>query len=221
MILTNKQEQGLRIAIERYRNKEPYTCIAGFAGTGKTTLIRFIVTALDIPPENVAYCAYTGKAAMVLKEKGNEGAMTCHRLLYKSRQRPDGTFFNIPKESLPSNIQLVVVDEVSMVPKQIWDLLLSHHIHVIACGDPFQLPPIGEDNEVLNNPHIFLDEVMRQAQESEIIRLSMDVRSGHKIKSFRGTEINVVPKKDECLGMYAWADQIICGRNNTRFLLNS
>ena len=31
MILTTKQEQGLKIAVERYRNKEPYTCIAGYA----------------------------------------------------------------------------------------------------------------------------------------------------------------------------------------------
>lgn len=137
MVLTSKQEQGLKIAIERYKNKEPYTCIAGFAGTGKTTLIRFIVLALNLNPEDVAYCAYTGKAAMVLKSKGNDGAMTTHRLLYHSKQRKDGTFFHVPKESLPSNIQLIVVDEVSMVPKQIWELLLSHHIHVIACGDPF------------------------------------------------------------------------------------
>lgn len=157
---------------------------------------------------------------MVLKDKGNKGAMTCHRLLYHSKQRKDGTFFHVPKESLPSNLQLIVVDEVSMVPKQIWDLLLSHHIHVIACGDPFQLPPIGENNGILDKPHIFLDEVMRQAQESEIIRLSMDIRNGKRITPMRGKEINVVSKKEECTGMYSWADQIICGKNATRFLLN-
>ena len=43
MELTNKQTQGLKIAIERYRNKEAYTCIAGYAGSGKSTLIRFIM----------------------------------------------------------------------------------------------------------------------------------------------------------------------------------
>lgn len=222
MVLTNKQEQGLKIALERYRNNEAYTCIAGFAGVGKTTLIRFIISALELDPNSVIYCAYTGKAAMVLKRHGNEGAMTCHRLLYYSKQKPDGTFFHVPKPSLPAGTKLVVVDEVSMVPKHIWDLLLSHGIHVIACGDPFQLPPIGENNGVLDHPHIFLDEVMRQAQESEIIRLSMDIRAGRKpVKPFRGTEINIVSKRDECQGMYSWADQIICGKNNTRFLINS
>lgn len=206
MILTTKQEQGLKIAIERYRNNEPYTCIAGFAGTGKTTLIRFIVLALDLNPEDVAYCAYTGKAAMVLKSKGNNGAMTTHRLLYDTKIKKDGTFFHIPKTSLPSNIKLVVVDEVSMVPNIIWELLLSHKIHVIACGDPFQLPPIGDDNGVLLHPHIFLDEVTRQAKESEILRLSMDIREGKRIQPYRGTEINIVNKSEECLGMYSWAD---------------
>ena len=51
MELTHKQEEGLRIAIERYRHNEPYTVIAGYAGTGKSTLIRFIIEALDIDPE--------------------------------------------------------------------------------------------------------------------------------------------------------------------------
>ena len=37
MILTNKQEEGLRIALERYKSKEKYTVISGYAGTGKTT----------------------------------------------------------------------------------------------------------------------------------------------------------------------------------------
>jgi exodeoxyribonuclease-5 len=74
--------------------------------------------------------------------------------------------------------KLIVVDEISMLPKEIWDLLISHRIHVIALGDPGQLPPIGESNGVLDKPHIFLDEIMRQAQESEIIRLTMDIRAG-------------------------------------------
>ena len=41
MILTKKQEEGLRIAVERYKNNEPWTCISGYAGSGKSTLIKF------------------------------------------------------------------------------------------------------------------------------------------------------------------------------------
>ncbi|MCM1324733.1 MAG: AAA family ATPase [Acetobacter sp.] len=220
MELTRKQEEGLKIAIAKYNNKDPYTVISGYAGTGKTTLIRFIVSALNLNPEDVAYIAYTGKAAMVLKEKGNLQAMTSHRFLYNSKQKPDGTFFHIPKQSLPSNIKLVVVDEISMLPKQIWDLLLSHRVPVIACGDPGQLPPIGEDNEVLYHPDIFLDEVMRQAEESEIIRLSMDIRARKAIKPMHGNEVNIVTREDLCAGMFKWADQVLCGKNATRHDFN-
>ncbi|MBO7211203.1 MAG: AAA family ATPase, partial [Methanobrevibacter sp.] len=84
MQLTAKQEQGLKIAVERYRNGEPWTCIAGYAGTGKSTLVKFIVAALNLDPEDVCYIAYTGKAAKVLKEKGCPNAKTAHRLLYQS-----------------------------------------------------------------------------------------------------------------------------------------
>ena len=191
------------------------------AGTGKSTLIKFIISALDIDPERVAYIAYTGKAAQVLRNKGCPTAMTAHRLLYKSLQRADGTFIHIPRESLNSDCDIVVVDEVSMLPKQMWELLLSHNIYVIACGDPGQLPPIGEENGILDHPHIFLDEIMRQAAESEIIRLSADIRAGKIIKPYKGSEINVVRQRDLCDGMFTWADQIFCGKNVTRHTMNN
>lgn len=66
MVLTNKQEEGLKIAIDRYNHNEKYTCIAGYAGTGKSTLVQFIISALNLYPEQVAYIAYTGKASLVL-----------------------------------------------------------------------------------------------------------------------------------------------------------
>lgn len=221
MELTRKQEEGLKIAVDRYRHNEPYTVISGYAGTGKSTLIKFIISALGIDPERVAYIAYTGKAAQVLRNKGCPTAMTAHRLLYKSLQRADGTFIHIPRESLSSDCDIVVVDEVSMLPKQMWELLLSHNVYVIACGDPGQLPPIGEENGILDHPHIFLDEIMRQAAESEIIRLSADIRAGKIIKPYKGSEINVVRQRDLCDGMFTWADQILCGKNITRHTMNN
>ena len=106
------------------------------AGTGKSTLVKFIISALDIDPKDVCYVAYTGKASLVLKEKGCPNAMTAHRLLYTSYPRKDGTFYHKPKRPLDQNYKLIVVDEISMLPKEMWDLLLSHHIYVIALGDP-------------------------------------------------------------------------------------
>ena len=43
MVLTNGQEKGLKIAVERYKARKPYTTIVGYAGTGKTTLVKFII----------------------------------------------------------------------------------------------------------------------------------------------------------------------------------
>lgn len=133
---------------------------------------------------------------------------------------PDGTYKHIPRMSLPG-YKLIVVDEISMLPNEMWKLLLSHHIPVIVTGDPFQLPPIGDDNHVLENPDIFLDEIMRQAAESEIIRLSMDIRDGQSPKVYKGSEINIVPRSAFSSGMLQWADQIICGKNATRYELNN
>lgn len=221
MELTNKQYAGLKLAVQRYKEKQPYTCIAGYAGTGKSTLVKFIVAALNINEKDVCYIAYTGKAAKVLREKGCPNAMTAHRLLYQSYPRTDGTFYHKIRRPLEYPYKLIIVDEISMLPKELWDLLLSHNIPVICLGDPFQLPPIGEDNGVLYNPHIFLDEIMRQAQESEIIRLTMDIREGKSLKPFKGKEVQIIDPKDIIGGMYGWADQILVAKNATRRNINS
>ena len=220
MTLTIAQEQGLRIAVQRYRDHEPWTCIAGYAGTGKSTLVKFIISALELDPEQVAYVAYTGKAAMVLKEKGCPNATTAHKLLYNSYPRKDGTFFHMPKRPLDKKYSLIVVDEISMLPKELWELLLTHQVYVIALGDPGQLPPIGEDNGVLANPHVFLDEIMRQAQESEIIRLTMDIRAGKPLVPSKGQEVMIVEPCDVSDSMILWADQVIVGKNITRQNMN-
>ena len=82
MVLTKGQEQGLKVAVERYRNHEPYTVIAGYSGVGKSSLVRFIIEALNLNKSDVCYVAYTGRAALILQEKGCENDMTAHRLLY-------------------------------------------------------------------------------------------------------------------------------------------
>ena len=192
------------------------------AGTGKSTLIRFIVSALNLNPEDVCYIAFTGKAASVLRHKGCPNAQTAHKLLYESRPQPNGKFYFKPRRMLERDYKLIVVDEISMLPMELWLLLLSHGIPVIACGDPFQLPPISKDtdNHVLDKPHIFLDEIMRQAQESEIIRLTMDIREYKSIPYYRGKEVMVLKPEEVVSGVYTWADQIITATNAKRHEIN-
>lgn len=221
MILTAKQEQGLKIAVEKHRNGDKYTVISGYAGTGKSTLVRFIISALDIDENRVCYAAYTGKAAEVLRKKGNRNVCTLHRLLYESIPREAGGFLRVIKPSIPYDI--VVVDECSMAPKELIDILLRHQVYVIFLGDPFQLPPIdkNDDNHLLNHPDIFLDEIMRQAQESEIIRLTMKIRNQEKIPYINNDTVQILHHNELVQGMYSWADQILTGTNATRAKINA
>lgn len=223
MELNDKQKQGLDIAVDRYKRKEHYTVISGYAGTGKSTLVKFIVAALPNinPDEDVIYTSFTGKATQVLQKKGNKNVSTLHKLLFESIPKPDGTFFRKPVEFIPYKI--VIVDECSMVPKELLQRLIKYNVHIICLGDPGQLPPINknEDNHLLDHPHIFLDEIMRQEAESEIINLTMDIRAGKPLTRYQGKEVQVLNKDELTTGMLLWADQIICAKNETRIALNN
>lgn len=223
MELNDKQKQGLDIAVDRYKRKERYTVISGYAGTGKSTLVKFIVAALPNinPDEDVIYTSFTGKATQVLQKKGNKNVSTLHKLLFESIPKPDGTFFRKPVEFIPYKI--VIVDECSMVPKELLQRLIKYNVHIICLGDPGQLPPINknEDNHLLDHPHIFLDEIMRQEAESEIINLTMDIRAGKPLTHYQGKEVQVLNKDELTTGMLLWADQIICAKNETRIALNN
>ena len=224
MELNEKQKNGLTLALQRYKNKEKYTVIAGYAGAGKSTLVRFIIEELKtygVKETDVCFACFTGKAAQVLLKKGNKNVITLHKLLYKSIPKESGGFVRIPNPSIPYKI--VVVDEVSMAPKTLMDLLFKHNVYVICLGDPFQLPPVDkkEDNHLLDTPHIFLDEIMRQAQESEIIQLSMAIRENRPIEAFQGKEVQILNKEELNTGMLTWADQILVATNATRVSINA
>ena len=224
MELNEKQKNGLTLALQRYKNKEKYTVIAGYAGAGKSTLVRFIIEELKtygVKETDVCFACFTGKAAQVLLKKGNKNVITLHKLLYKSIPKESGGFVRIPNPSIPYKI--VVVDEVSMAPKTLMDLLFKHNVYVICLGDPFQLPPVDkkEDNHLLDAPHIFLDEIMRQAQESEIIQLSMAIRENRPIETFQGKEVQILNKEELNTGMLTWADQILVATNATRVSINT
>ena len=221
MILTKKQEEGLKLILERHKNKEKYTVISGYAGTGKSTLVKVAIEALDVEEDKVAYATYTGKAAEVLRKKGNDGACTLHKLLYDSIPLPGGGFYRKPKAKLEEEV--IVVDEVSMVPKTMIDMLLKHRVYVIFLGDPFQLSQIdkNEENHLLDKPHVFLDEIMRQAKDSEIIRVTIDLRTTYDLNLFQGNDVQILPREALVTGMMTWADQIIVATNAMRQSVNN
>ena len=234
---TNEQVDMTCILVD---NKEHLYLTNNFIVTHNTTVVPYIIDAIGVDPnEDVAYIAYTGKAAQVLKAKGLNHVMTAHKFLYKYKTYyySNGTPFYVreektmedfypnpmkPEEEPPFCPTIVVVDEVSMLPKEMWDILMSLDFFVIAMGDPFQLPVIDKDtdNHILDKPDVFLDEIMRQAKENEIIRISMEVRERKPLSLYNGTTVKIVPYSDLSYGMMKWANQILCSKNETRRALN-
>ena len=101
-------------------------------GTGKSTLVKFIISVLpDIKPDqDVIYTSFTGKATQVLQKKGNKNVSTLHKLLFESIPKADGTFYRKPREFIPYKI--VVVDECSMVPKELLQRLIKYPVYIIC-----------------------------------------------------------------------------------------
>lgn len=224
MILTDDQQKGLQIALDRYKNNKRYVVIAGYAGVGKSTLVRHIVDA--IKPSNPIYCAYTGKACKVLQQKGNTPVSTLHKLLYEFYPREDGTFKQVPIDDKIHD--LIVVDECSMLPKKIVDDLDKHTTgFIIFLGDPFQLPPPedskNEYSHLLDTPHVMLTQIMRQELDNEIIKFSMDVREGRELpRSYIGKNVEIYDGlKSVTPEMMLNADQILCSTNDMRSSINS
>lgn len=198
----------------------------GFAGTGKSFLAMHLAQDL-----NVAFCAFTGKAALVLQRKGCTGASTIHRLIYKVREKPifkDGKqvgvefeFTRKEKEEL-AGIDLIIVDECSMVDEELGRDLESFGIPILVLGDPAQLPPVkGTGYFTEHTPHITLTEIHRQARDNPIIELSRQVREGNgRLEPGRYGESRVFRRKSfEQLDLQS-PEQVICGLNKSRTALN-
>lgn len=199
--------------------------VFGFAGTGKTTMAKEIANSVK---GDVLYMTFTGKAALVLRKKGCTGASTIHSAIYKVHEDNDTgeTEFVLNPDSPVAGAALVVVDEVSMVGEELGRDLMSFGTKVLVLGDPFQLPPVsnGEGFFTAHEPNIMLTEIHRQAQDNPIIRMSMDIREGRGLAPGQyGTSLVVRRgdmSKDDLRALVLQADQLLCGRNNTRQAFN-
>lgn len=204
--------------------------IAGYAGTGKTYLSGVIADALA--GEKIAFCAFTGKAALVMRQRGMP-ATTIHALIYNMEMRlvPHKNGFKrklvpVLKERLEPKPSLILVDESSMVSKKILDDLLSFDIPVIAVGDPFQLPPVGsKDSDLLTDPDVTLEEIMRQDEGSAIVYLAEKIRKGLPLNDDESApgciwQMSKRTIDEDTENIFKWADQIIAGRNATVSKIN-
>lgn len=191
----------------------------GYAGTGKTTLARHIAEGVD---GEVKFAAFTGKAALVMRNKGCEGASTIHSLIYRTRESgEEQPSFELWDDAPASKARLIVIDECSMVDAELGRDLMSFDCPLLVLGDPAQLPPIQGAGFFTNaTPDAMLTEVHRQAKDDPIVRMSMDVREGRELDIGRYGESEVVPRGELDPARVMDADQVLVGRNNTRRAYN-
>jgi exodeoxyribonuclease-5 len=191
----------------------------GYAGTGKTTLARHLAEGID---GTVKYAAFTGKAALVMRNRGCEGASTLHSLIYKTKESGEETpSFELWDEAPASRAKLIVVDECSMVDADLGRDLMSFDVPVLVLGDPAQLPPVQGGGFFTNvEPDVMLTEVHRQAEDDPIVRLSMEVRAGRALVPGTYGETEVVARRDLDPARVLNAEQVLVGRNATRRAYN-
>jgi exodeoxyribonuclease-5 len=210
--LTPEQRHVIDSVTRGVKTRKSIQKIAGFAGTGKSTLVKTLQN--NVPEFKVA--AYTGKAVDVLKQKG-VAATTIHSLIYEPRTDAYGNVEFSLKESLDCNG--VIVDEASMVSKEIYKDLSSFNIPVIYVGDHGQLPPVsGSDFNVMEYPDYKLEEIHRNA--GDIAHFANHIRQGLDPHAFpKSDRIVFLPStKSEVLSE---VDQVICAYNSTRVQLNA
>lgn len=127
--------------------------------------------------------------------------------------------FNLELGTLKESVDLLILDEVSMIDEYLEEDILSSGIRIIASGDPWQLKPVRGRQGIFNDrADYLLTEVHRQAKDSGILQLATIIREGGAIKpGYYGEDCLVVRRGGENNGALALgADQILCGRNATR-----
>ncbi|MDR2735747.1 MAG: ATP-dependent RecD-like DNA helicase [Puniceicoccales bacterium] len=159
--------------------------ITGGPGTGKTTILRALVSILSAKDAKVLLASPTGRAAQRLGEMTGVPAKTIHRLLQFT---PDGHRF-LHDETMPLDADFVVIDEASMLDTKLAAALfraLNTRTSVLLVGDVDQLPSVGAGNVLWDciDSNMFsvtrLKNVFRQDNRSDIVSMAHSIISGNQ-----------------------------------------
>lgn len=200
---TGEQSEVLTEAVSYLSASDHSTLLLeGSAGTGKTTLIAWIVEALQSKLKAATGKSYkaimpapTNKAVEVLREKGATSKATytdyctlhsALRLRYSIDEKSGAEIFTPDKSNRENKLggaTILVVDEASMIGADLLQYVEERieeerHLKVIFIGDIKQLPPVNEDTSPVFTKGYFrlsLKEIIRQAAENPIISLSNDI----------------------------------------------
>lgn len=202
--------------------KKRVQTMGGYAGTGKTIVVKYLHKILD----DWAVCAFTGKAANVLRKRGINESSTIHSLIYEAEKELDGSIAldsnGSPIFVLKNDVDCAgfIVDEASMISRDLFDDLCSFQKPIIFVGDHGQLEPVGRDLNLMENPDITLETIHRNA--GEIAHFAEFIRKGHRPSAYR----HQFPKNIEFVKQrnmekhFLDVDQIICAYNHTRVKIN-
>ena len=221
IILTEEQQTAvakIKAWFEDKHAKLEYK-LGGYAGTGKTTVIKAILKALS--EHSTVVSAFTGKAVNVLERKGVP-AQTLHSLIYDCEIVDKKPTF-VKKGRRDVVYDLIIIDEASMISTELYNDLSSFGIKVLFVGDPGQLEPVGDNPNLMLFPDFVLSKIHRQAEQSPIIFWANEIRQG------RGLDKTLQPKGDGFLirdkniktSDFFAADQLICAKNKTREAMNA
>lgn len=204
-------------------NEQVYR-LAGYAGTGKSFLTRYVLESLKYRTDEVALCTFTGKASLVLMRYNENfsNVGTIHRLIYNTEEDESGDLKFRLKSEL-AGVRFILLDEGGMVSEELWNDLRSFGLPILVVGDHGQLGAIGKSADLMKDPDYVLTEIMRQAMGDPITVLSMMIREGRRIELGRmGENVMVLSKSDRLVTdeLLARADQVLCGFNRTRVGLN-
>ncbi len=182
--ITLSDEQQLAVETSLTSN---ITIITGGPGTGKTTIVQCIISALEQCGQKVTLAAPTGRAAKRLSQTTNHEASTIHRLLEYGYSEDDDSISFSKDEYNQIEADALIIDEMSMV-----DIVLMHHMlkavplecRLIMVGDADQLPSVGPGNllhDLIDSGYINvckLTKIYRQAQESLIVMNAHSINRG-------------------------------------------
>lgn len=182
--LHENQQHGIMTALQH-----KITVITGGPGTGKTTLVKKLISILEEHRARYRLAAPTGRAAKRMFEGTGRSAETLHRLL---EFNPQIMGFS-RNETNALSLDFLIVDEASMIDVFLMNSLLKampDRSHLILLGDIDQLPSVGA-GDILHDlidsgavPVVRLTHIFRQAQDSLIIVNAHKVNNGEFPVSF-------------------------------------